>query len=88
MRVSSRRKLPKTNTMMTAAAVMTLAVPAGPWATPSEPVRLEVNGVSRRLFVAGNRPGRVRPEDLTLFCSVGLAGTEVVVADRLLGAFA
>lgn len=52
------------------------------------PFFLDVPMVELAGIVAGNRPGRVRPEDLTLFCSVGLAGTEVVVADRLLGAFA
>ena len=35
--------------------------------------------------VAGERAGRRRPEDVTLFCSVGLAGTEVVLAADLLG---
>ena len=32
-------------------------------------------------IVAGQRIGRSSPDDLTLFCSVGLAGTEVVLAD-------
>jgi len=32
-------------------------------------------------LVTGKRKGRSSPEDVTLFCSVGLAGTEVVVAD-------
>ena len=32
-------------------------------------------------LVAGQRKGRSSPDELTLFCSVGLAGTEVVVAD-------
>ncbi len=35
-------------------------------------------------IVAGHKTGRVSPEGITLFCSVGLAGTEVVVADALL----
>jgi ornithine cyclodeaminase len=35
-------------------------------------------------IVAGNKPGRTSPEDFTLFCSVGLAGTEVVVANEAL----
>jgi len=35
-------------------------------------------------MVAGNKPGRTSPEDITLFCSVGLAGTEVVVANEAL----
>lgn len=35
-------------------------------------------------LVAGKRSGRSSPEDLTLFCSVGLAGTEVVLADQAL----
>lgn len=35
-------------------------------------------------IAAGLRPGRQAPADLTLFCSVGLAGTEVLVAERLL----
>ena len=32
-------------------------------------------------LVAGKRKGRSSPDELTLFCSVGLAGTEVVLAD-------
>jgi ornithine cyclodeaminase len=36
--------------------------------------------------VAGRVPGRSSPDDVTLFCSVGLAGTEVVIADALLKA--
>lgn len=35
-------------------------------------------------IAAGLRPGRQAAADLTLFCSVGLAGTEVLVAERLL----
>ncbi|MDQ4078725.1 MAG: ornithine cyclodeaminase family protein [Chloroflexota bacterium] len=32
-------------------------------------------------IVVGKRVGRTAPDDITLFCSVGLAGTEVVVAN-------
>lgn len=35
-------------------------------------------------IVIGARPGRRRDEDVVLFCSVGLAGTEVYLLDRLL----
>jgi alanine dehydrogenase len=35
-------------------------------------------------IVTGKQAGRRSPEDITLFCSVGLAGTEVVLADELL----
>ncbi len=35
-------------------------------------------------ILAGGTPGRKSPQDITLFCSVGLAGTEVVLANRLL----
>lgn len=35
-------------------------------------------------IVTGETPGRRSGTDITLFCSVGLAGTEVLVADRLL----
>jgi len=49
---------------------------------------LDVPMVELADIVAGDHPGRARSEELTLFCSVGLAGTEVVVADRLLDAFA
>jgi ornithine cyclodeaminase len=35
-------------------------------------------------IVAGHRPGRQGDGDITLFCSAGLAGTEVAVADALL----
>jgi ornithine cyclodeaminase len=31
-------------------------------------------------IVAGNAPGRQRADEITLFCSVGLAGTEVALA--------
>ncbi|MFB6166048.1 MAG: ornithine cyclodeaminase family protein [Haloarculaceae archaeon] len=34
--------------------------------------------------VAGAIPGRTAEDELTLFCSVGLAGTEVVLADEIL----
>ncbi|WP_336361214.1 ornithine cyclodeaminase family protein [Haladaptatus sp. ZSTT2] len=34
--------------------------------------------------VAGDHAGRKRETDLTVFCSVGLAGTEVVLADEIL----
>ncbi|MCX3060771.1 ornithine cyclodeaminase family protein [Streptomyces beihaiensis] len=33
--------------------------------------------------LAGAEPGRTSPEDITVFCSVGLAGTEVAVAAAL-----
>lgn len=36
-------------------------------------------------IVSGQAPGRTSPDDITLFCSVGLAGTEVVLANYLLG---
>jgi ornithine cyclodeaminase/alanine dehydrogenase-like protein (mu-crystallin family) len=35
-------------------------------------------------IVAGRQKGRYSPEDITLFCSVGLAGTEVVLANEVL----
>jgi ornithine cyclodeaminase/alanine dehydrogenase-like protein (mu-crystallin family) len=35
--------------------------------------------------VAGDQPGRTNLEDVTLFCSVGLAGTEVVLASEAFG---
>ncbi|HSJ52994.1 MAG TPA: ornithine cyclodeaminase family protein [Anaerolineae bacterium] len=35
-------------------------------------------------IVAGQEPGRTSPDDVTLFCSVGLAGTEVLLADAAL----
>ncbi len=35
-------------------------------------------------IVAGKQKGRYSPEDITLFCSVGLAGTEVVLANEVL----
>ncbi|WP_435360793.1 ornithine cyclodeaminase family protein [Haloarchaeobius sp. DFWS5] len=34
--------------------------------------------------VVGDEPGRTGDDELTLFCSVGLAGTEVVLADEIL----
>lgn len=35
-------------------------------------------------IIAGRADGRKSPDDVTLFCSVGLAGTEVVVASAIL----
>ncbi|HEX5313920.1 MAG TPA: ornithine cyclodeaminase family protein [Gammaproteobacteria bacterium] len=35
-------------------------------------------------IVAGTREGRTSPADITLFCSVGLAGTEVVLANEVI----
>ncbi len=35
-------------------------------------------------IVAGNRPGRTGAAEVTLYCSVGLAGTEVVLANEVL----
>lgn len=35
-------------------------------------------------IVAGRRPGRTDAREITLYCSVGLAGTEVVLADEVL----
>jgi len=32
-------------------------------------------------------PGRTSPDDTTLFCSVGLAGTEVILASAILDMF-
>lgn len=44
--------------------------------------RARVVGLER--IVAGELPGRAGAGELTLFCSVGLAGTEVVLAEALL----
>jgi ornithine cyclodeaminase len=38
------------------------------------------------VHVAGGRPIRHSPDEITLFCSVGLSGTEVVLADAVLRA--
>lgn len=35
-------------------------------------------------IVAGGRPGRTAPDQITLYCSVGLAGTEVILANEVL----
>jgi ornithine cyclodeaminase len=35
--------------------------------------------------IAGDAPGRRSPDDVTLFCSAGLAGTEVFLLDALTG---
>jgi ornithine cyclodeaminase len=34
--------------------------------------------------LAGEAPGRTSPDQITLFCSVGLAGTEIVLAAEVL----
>jgi ornithine cyclodeaminase len=35
--------------------------------------------------IAGDAAGRRSPDEVTLFCSVGLAGTEVFLLDALAG---
>ncbi len=50
------------------------------------PFFIDVPMVELADVVSGRRRGRTDRDDVTLFCSVGLAGTEVVVADRLLRA--
>ena len=45
--------------------------------TPHEKRMVELSDI-----VVGKKPGRTSPQDITLFCSVGLAGTEVVVANE------
>lgn len=52
------------------------------------PFFLEGSGHEQRMIelsdiVAGKAPGRATSEDITLFCSVGLAGTEVAVAGAI-----
>ncbi len=47
--------------------------------TPDRERMLELDDI-----IVGKRRGRSSPSDLTLFCSVGLAGTEVVLADEVL----
>jgi len=37
-------------------------------------------------LVSGKLSGRTRQDDVTLFCCVGLAGTEVVVANEIMRA--
>ena len=46
----------------------------------------ELSGLDQ--IVAGKIPGRTHPDDITLYCSVGLAGTEVILANEVLGRFA
>jgi ornithine cyclodeaminase/alanine dehydrogenase-like protein (mu-crystallin family) len=47
--------------------------------TPERKRMIELSEIA-----AGRRPGRSTPADLTLFCSVGLAGTEVALAAEAL----
>jgi ornithine cyclodeaminase len=49
--------------------------------TPERKRMIELSDV-----VAGKQKGRQSSKDITLFCSVGLAGTEVVVANEALNA--
>ncbi len=39
-------------------------------------------------IVTGREPGRTRAEDITLFCSVGLAGTELLLGKAVLDGLA
>ncbi len=47
--------------------------------TPQRERMIELSDV-----VAGKQPGRVSQNEITLFCSVGLSATEVIVADQAL----
>lgn len=49
--------------------------------TPDEERIIQLSDV-----VTGKMPGRKGQDDITLFCSVGLAGTEVVVANEIMKA--
>jgi ornithine cyclodeaminase len=54
----------------------------------SSPFFLDGSGHERRMtdlsdVLAGKAMGRKSPEETTLFCSVGLAGTEVIVASAI-----
>jgi ornithine cyclodeaminase len=51
--------------------------PAHPW-TEGRPA------IALGSIVAGALPGRVTPDDVTCYASVGLAGTEVLLARRVL----
>ncbi|MCW2691952.1 MAG: ornithine cyclodeaminase/mu-crystallin [Mycobacterium sp.] len=53
---------------------------AGPYFTGDRPL------VALGDVLVGAAQGRRSPEDITVFCSVGLAGSEVAIAQRLLGA--
>ncbi|WP_183705937.1 ornithine cyclodeaminase family protein [Rhizobium sp. BK049] len=71
-----------------AAAVIATDSPEQARAYPS-PFFLTGSGSDSRLvdladIIAGKASGRRSPEEITLFCSVGLAGTEVVVAAAVL----
>ncbi|MDK4736191.1 MULTISPECIES: ornithine cyclodeaminase family protein [unclassified Rhizobium] len=71
-----------------AAAVIATDSPEQTRAYPS-PFFLTGSGSDSRLvdladIIAGKASGRRSPEEITLFCSVGLAGTEVVVAAAVL----
>ncbi|MFY0804821.1 ornithine cyclodeaminase family protein [Peribacillus frigoritolerans] len=44
----------------------------------------EQNIVQLSDIITGKTPGRTSPNDVTLFCSVGLSGTEVVVAHEIM----
>jgi ornithine cyclodeaminase/alanine dehydrogenase-like protein (mu-crystallin family) len=71
--------------LLARAAVVTCDSPAQAAAYPEpffvDPGRLTPLGA----VVAAAAPGRTGPDDLTVYCSVGLAGTEVLLAAALLG---
>ena len=71
--------------LLARAAIVTCDSPeqAGAYADPffTDPARLTALGA----VVAGQRDGRASPDDLTVYCSVGLAGTEVLLAAALFG---
>ncbi|HEY7144098.1 MAG TPA: NAD(P)-binding domain-containing protein [Streptosporangiaceae bacterium] len=67
-----------------AAAVVTCDSPAQARSYP-EPFFTDTRAlVSLGDVLTGRAPGRQGPDDITLHCSVGLAGSEVILAQRLL----
>jgi ornithine cyclodeaminase len=66
------------------AAIVTCDSPAQAQAYPEPFFTGDTKLVDLAALVCGSVPGRERADAITLHCSVGLAGTEVALAERVL----
>lgn len=70
--------------LVTRAAVVACDSPAQALAYPEPFFTGDTELVALADLVAGQAPGRQAQDEVTLYCSIGLAGTEVALATRLL----
>jgi ornithine cyclodeaminase/alanine dehydrogenase-like protein (mu-crystallin family) len=72
--------------LVTAAAIVTCDSPAQAASYPEAFFTGDAELVDLAAVLTGRAPGRRTPDEITLHCSVGLAGTEVALAARVLDA--